>query len=48
MEKLLKETVETAKRERLMKARHLERVNVDTTVQEKAVAFPRMRGCITR
>ena len=40
MEKLLKETVETAKRERLMKARHLERVNVDTTVQEKAVAFP--------
>jgi transposase, IS5 family len=40
MEKLLKETVETAKREGLMKARHLERVNVDTTVQEKAVAFP--------
>jgi IS5 family transposase len=40
MEKLLKETVETAKREGLMKARHLELVNVDTTVQEKAVAFP--------
>ena len=40
MEKLLKETVETAKRKGLMKARHLERVNVDTTVQEKAVAFP--------
>ena len=40
MEKLLKETIETAKREGLMKAGHLERVNVDTTVQEKAVAFP--------
>jgi len=40
MEKLLKETIEMAKRKGLMKARHLERVNVDTTVQEKAVAFP--------
>jgi len=40
MEKLLKETIETAKRKGMMKARHLERVNVDTTVQEKAVAFP--------
>ena len=40
MEKLLKETVETAKRKRLLKAGHVGRVNVDTTVQEKAVAFP--------
>ena len=41
MEKLLKESIETAKRKRFIRARHLERVNVDTTVQEKAVAFPR-------
>src|SRR4030042_5965344 len=40
MGKLLKETGETAKRKRLLKASHLGRVNVDTTVQEKAVAFP--------
>jgi IS5 family transposase len=40
MERLLKETVETAKRKSLLKVRHMERVNVDTTVQEKAVAFP--------
>jgi IS5 family transposase len=40
MERLLKETVETAKRGRFLKASHVERVNVDTTVQEKVVAFP--------
>jgi len=40
MEKLLKETAETAKRRRFLKAGHVGRVNVDTTVQEKAVAFP--------
>jgi IS5 family transposase len=40
MEKLLKETVETAKRRRFLKAGHVGRVNVDTTVQEKVVAFP--------
>ncbi len=40
MENLLKETVETAKREHFLKRSYLERVNVDTTVQEKAVAFP--------
>jgi len=40
MEKLLKETIETAKRKGVMKVRQLDRVNVDTTVQEKAVAFP--------
>ena len=40
MEKLLKETIETAKRKKLIRKRHIERVNVDTTVQEKAIAFP--------
>src|SRR4030043_232974 len=40
MERVLKETIETAKRKGVVKAGHLERVNVDTTVQEKAVAFP--------
>lgn len=40
MEKLLKETVETAKRNKLLKRSDAERVNVDTTVQEKAIAFP--------
>lgn len=40
MEKLLKETIQTAKRGQLINKRHLERVNVDTTVQEKAIAFP--------
>jgi len=40
MEKLLKETIETARRRKLVGERHFERVNVDTTVQEKAIAFP--------
>lgn len=40
MEKLVKEAVETAKRKDLLKSGHLKRVNVDTTVREKAVAFP--------
>ncbi len=40
MEKLLKETIATAQRKEILKPRELERVNVDTTVQEKAVAFP--------
>ena len=40
MEKLLAETIETAKREKLIKRTHLDKVNVDTTVQEKAIAFP--------
>jgi len=40
MEKLLVETLEFAKRGKLLTPRHVERVNVDTTVQEKAVAFP--------
>lgn len=40
MEKLILETIETAKREKLLKQKHLDKVNVDTTVQEKAIAFP--------
>jgi IS5 family transposase len=40
IEKLLKETIEVAKREKELKSKDLERVNVDTTVQEKAIAFP--------
>jgi IS5 family transposase len=39
-EALLKETLETAKRGGLLKASECKRVNVDTTVQEKAVAYP--------
>ncbi len=40
MEKLLRETVETAKRGKLLMERDVERVTIDTTVQEKAIAFP--------
>jgi IS5 family transposase len=40
MEKLLTETLSTAKRERALTESEIKRVNVDTTVQEKAVAFP--------
>lgn len=40
MEKLLIETLETAKREGHLTQKHMERVNVDTTVQEKAIAYP--------
>lgn len=40
MEQLLSETLETAKREEHLTERHMERVNVDTTVQEKAIAYP--------
>ncbi len=40
MEKLFSETIETAKRQKLIKRGHLDKVNVDTTVQEKAIAFP--------
>ena len=55
IEKLLKETWETAKRGKLVKESHIKRVNVDTTVQEKAVAFPtdarlyhKIRGVLVR
>ena len=40
MERLLAGTIETAKSENHVSKEHLERVNVDTTVQEKAIAFP--------
>jgi IS5 family transposase len=40
MEKLLTETLQTARRRGDLTEHHLERVNVDTTVQEKAIAFP--------
>ncbi len=40
MEKLLTETLSTAKRERALKESEIKRVHVDTTVQEKAIAFP--------
>ncbi len=40
MEKLLKATIDTAKSKEYVTEKHLERVNVDTTVQEKVIAFP--------
>ncbi|EHP85238.1 transposase IS4 family protein, partial [Geobacter metallireducens RCH3] len=40
MEKLLQVTIETAKGKEYVTEKDLERVNVDTTVQEKAIAFP--------
>lgn len=40
MEQLLSETLETAKRKEHLTEEHMERVNVDTTVQEKAIAYP--------
>ena len=38
--KLLKETIESAKRARELKPTDVAKVNVDTTVQKKAIAFP--------
>ena len=40
MERLLKETIEAAKRKKLVTKQEVKRVTVDTTVQEKAIAFP--------
>ena len=40
MDQLLAETLEAAKREEHLAEQHMERVNVDTTVQEKAIAYP--------
>lgn len=40
MEKLLTETLSTARREQALKESEIKRVHVDTTVQEKAIAFP--------
>ena len=39
-EKLLKESLAAAQREALLPPAEVKRVNVDTTVQEKAIAFP--------
>lgn len=39
-EKLLKESLAAAQREAVLSETELKRVNVDTTVQEKAIAFP--------
>ena len=39
-EALLKELLSTAKRKKILKKTHLNKVNIDTTVQEKAIAFP--------
>jgi IS5 family transposase len=40
IEKLFCQTVKTAQTTGLLRASHLNKVNVDTTVQEKAIAFP--------
>ena len=40
MEVLLKETINTAKRKKYLKPAEISKVIVDTTVQEKAIAFP--------
>lgn len=55
LEKLLQELLHTAKRDGHLTARDIERVNADTTVQEKAIAFPtdarlyhKMRGTLVR
>jgi IS5 family transposase len=40
MEKLLTETIAAAQRQQALTPSELRRVNVDTTVQEKAIAFP--------
>jgi transposase, IS5 family len=40
VEKMLKEIVSTAQHSGVLEEKDLQRVNVDTTVQEKAIAFP--------
>jgi IS5 family transposase len=40
MEKLFSQTLQTAQKKGLLKKSHLKKVNVDTTVQEKAIAYP--------
>jgi IS5 family transposase len=40
IESLLKETLATARRQQLLREQEVERINVDTTLQEKAIAFP--------
>jgi IS5 family transposase len=40
LEKLLQKTIETGLNTGVLKGVHLQKVNVDTTVQEKAIAYP--------
>lgn len=40
MEQLLRETIAAAQRQQALPPKEIQRVNVDTTVQEKAIAFP--------
>ncbi|MFP4130215.1 MAG: IS5 family transposase, partial [Halorhodospira sp.] len=40
VEELLAQTIETARREGVVKRQSLERVTIDTTVQEKAITYP--------
>jgi transposase, IS5 family len=40
VERLLSQTIDLAKRESLLSEKHCARVNVDTTVQEKAITYP--------
>jgi len=40
IEKLLEQVIDTAKRGKHITRSHLNKVNIDTTVQEKAIAFP--------
>ena len=40
LEIILKQTIDTAKQKNLLKEKDLSKVNVDTTVQPKAIAFP--------
>jgi IS5 family transposase len=40
IEKLLSSTIDTAIQNKLLRERHFLKVNVDTTVQEKAIAYP--------
>ncbi len=44
-ELILQVTVQAGLVSGAIKASSLERISIDTTVQEKAIAFPRMHGC---
>jgi len=40
VEKMLEAMIHTAKRMKVLKPSHMNRINIDTTVQEKAISFP--------
>jgi IS5 family transposase len=44
IQKMLQETIDTAKRNQFLKKHDCSKVNVDTTVQEKAITFPTDAG----